>query len=178
MGTIKRAIIMVAGIGKRMQPVTFAIPKPLIKVNGKRMIDTVIDALHNNNINEIYVVVGYLKEQFYSWAEDRKDVVIIENPFFEKCNNISSLYVAKEHIEEAFIIDGDQVIYNPEILDIKYTKSGYNAVWTTEDTEEWLMSVYEKQFYYRWTILVLYIGLMFLRERKKIGYYLKQRGRK
>ena len=69
MNTVKRAIIMAAGIGKRMQPVTFDIPKPLIKVNGKRMIDSVIDALHKNSIFEIYVVVGYLKEQFYQWAK-------------------------------------------------------------------------------------------------------------
>ena len=64
MNQVKRAIIMAAGIGKRMQPVTLATPKPLVKVNGIRMIDTVIQGLHNNGIHEIYVVVGYLKEQF------------------------------------------------------------------------------------------------------------------
>ena len=68
--TVTRAVIMAAGIGKRMQPLTFDIPKPLIKVNGTRMIESVIAALRKNNINEIYVVVGYLKEQFYKWAEE------------------------------------------------------------------------------------------------------------
>ena len=47
---VKRAIIMAAGIGKRMQPLTFQTPKPLIEVNGKRMIDTIIDALLENGI--------------------------------------------------------------------------------------------------------------------------------
>ena len=65
---VKRAIIMAAGIGKRMQPLTFETPKPLVKVNGTRMIDTVINGLHEHGIYEIYVVVGHLKEQFYDWA--------------------------------------------------------------------------------------------------------------
>ena len=65
MHLVKRAIIMAAGIGKRMQPLTFTTPKPLVKVNGVRMIDTVVDGLNQNGINEIYVVVGHLKEQFY-----------------------------------------------------------------------------------------------------------------
>lgn len=43
MNQVKRAIIMAAGIGKRMQPVTLYTPKPMVRVNGKRMIDTVID---------------------------------------------------------------------------------------------------------------------------------------
>ena len=55
---------MAAGYGKRMLPVTLTTPKPLVKVNGVRMIDSVIDGLHKNGIHEIYVVIGYLKEQF------------------------------------------------------------------------------------------------------------------
>ena len=50
-----------------MQPLTLKTPKPLVKVNGVRMIDTVITALQQNGISEIYVVVGHLKEQFSSF---------------------------------------------------------------------------------------------------------------
>lgn len=141
MHTVKRAIIMAAGIGKRMQPVSLDTPKPLIKVNGKRMIDTVVDALHDNGIYEIYVVVGYLKEQFYEWVKGKIGISIIENPVYDQCNNISSLYAAREHLEDVIILDGDQIIYNSNILKPEFEKSGYNGIWIDGDTDEWLMTV-------------------------------------
>ena len=139
--TVKRAIIMAAGVGKRMQPLTIEIPKPLIKVNGVRMIDTVVSGLRENGIEEIYVVVGHLKEQFYKWAEGQRGVVIIENPYYDTCNNISSLYMAREYLGDCIILDGDQIIYNPAVLSPSFTLSGYNAVWCEEKTDEWLMEV-------------------------------------
>ena len=60
---------MAAGIGKRMYPITLKTPKPLVKVNGIRMIDTVIQGLYQQGIHEIYVVVGYQKEQFEQWSK-------------------------------------------------------------------------------------------------------------
>lgn len=138
---VKRAIIMAAGIGKRMQPLTFETPKPLVKVNGVRMIDTVVDGLRTNGISEIYVVIGHLKEQFHTWASERGDVEIIENPYYDTCNNISSLYVAREHLGDCIILDGDQIIYNSAILDPHFALSGYNAVWCEGETNEWLMDV-------------------------------------
>ena len=138
---VKRAIIMAAGIGKRMQPLTFETPKPLVKVKGVRMIDTVVDGLHINGIREIYVVVGYMKEQFYEWAKEKEEVQIIENPFYDTCNNISSLYFAREHLSDCIILDGDQIIYNPSVLEPQFTLSGYNAVRCDGETREWLMDV-------------------------------------
>lgn len=141
MHKVERAIIMAAGLGNRMHPVTLSTPKPLVKVNGVRMIDTVIQGLRQNGIPEIYVVVGYLKEQFTELEKEYPGLTLIDNPYFDTCNNISSLYVARDYIENAIILDGDQIIYNPAILSSEFERSGYNSVWTDEVTDEWLQTV-------------------------------------
>lgn len=141
MHRVKRAIIMAAGIGKRMWPITLETPKPLVQVNGRRMIDTVIGALHANGITEIYVVVGYLRDQFCGLKSEYPGVELIVNPYYDVYNNIASLYVAREHLEDVMILDGDQIIYNEGVLAPVFERSGYNAVWTKERTDEWLMQV-------------------------------------
>ena len=141
MNKVKRAVIVAAGAGVRMRPLTLTTPKPLISVNGTRMIDSVIAALHANGITEIYVVVGWLKEAFASLPEQYPGLTLIENPYFDRCNNISSLYLAREHLEDVIILDADQIIFNPEILSPDFERSGYNAIWTDEETSEWLMTV-------------------------------------
>lgn len=141
MPRVEKAVIMAAGLGNRMHPVTLTIPKPLVKVNGVRMIDTVIRGLHQNGIIEIYIVVGYLKEKFASLPQEYPGVQLIENPYYDSCNNISSLYVAREHLENVMILDGDQIIYNPKILSPTFDHSGYNSVWTDGKTDEWLQTV-------------------------------------
>ncbi len=138
---VTRAIIMAAGTGNRMHPVTLHTPKPLIRINGERMIDSVIKALHANGIEDIYVVTGYLKEQFRDLPEQYPGLRLIENPYYDTCNNIASLYVAREHLGDCMILDGDQIVYNPRILNPEFTLSGYSCVYTDEPTDEWLMEV-------------------------------------
>lgn len=137
----ERAVILAAGMGTRMRPVTLKTPKPLIKINNTRMIDTAVRGLHDNGIREIYVIVGYLKEKFRILEREYPGLKLIYNPYFDTCNNISSLYVARNYIENAIIMDGDQIIYNASVLEPSFECSGYNSVWTDNETEEWLQTV-------------------------------------
>ncbi len=140
MNIVKRAIIMAAGKGERLHPATLSVPKPLLAVRGVRMIDSIIRALHENGIFEIYVVVGYKKESFAQLPVQNPGLMLVENPWYETCNNISSLYVARQHLSDVVILDGDQLIFNSEVLAPQFERSGYNAVWTDEPTKEWILS--------------------------------------
>lgn len=130
MNKVRQAIIMAAGIGSRLRPITLHTPKPLVKVHGVRMIDTVLRGLLEQGIAEIYIVVGYRKERFAALKRDYPQIKLIENPYYAECNNISSLFAAREHLEDAMILDGDLIIRNPAVLSPVFERSGYNAIWT------------------------------------------------
>lgn len=141
MHKVQRAIIMAAGFGSRLQPLTSYTPKPLIKINGVRMIDSILTALHANGITEIYIVVGYLAEQFSCLEKEYPGVKLILNPDYANTNNISSLYAARNYLEDSIILDGDQLIKNKEVLTPYFEYSGYNAVWVEHNTKEWLLTL-------------------------------------
>ena len=90
----KRVIFMAAGFGSRLRPVTLEIAKPLVKVNGVRIIDTLIDGAMGAGIEELVVVCGYLGEQFDQLLYKYPNIQFIENPIYNEANNISSALCA------------------------------------------------------------------------------------
>lgn len=146
MNIAERAVIVAAGFGSRLLPITKEIPKPLIKVNGERIIDTIIDALHDNGIGEIYVVIGHLKERFYELLKKYPNLHFIENPYYGEYNNVSSLFLAKEYLENAIVLDGDQIIKNKNILQPFFYGSGYCCSWIDrENNGEWILNIEEEK---------------------------------
>lgn len=139
MPKVENAIIMAAGLGTRMRPLTNEIPKPLVKVNGKRMIETIIQGLNQNGITDISIVTGYLADKFDFLANKYSGIKLINNPYYQKYNNLSSLYVARNELKNTIILDGDQLINNLNILDSRFDKSGYAGSWVNEWTDEWIM---------------------------------------
>ena len=132
----KRAILLAAGFGSRMVPVTLHTPKPLVKVNGKRIIETLIDACLRAGVEEIYIVRGYLGEQFDQLTEKYPMIRFIENPFYDKANNISSAFSAKDYLENAYMMEADLFLSNPDIIQKYHQCSNFLAI-PKEKTDDW-----------------------------------------
>lgn len=80
------AILMASGLGTRMRPLTDTTPKPLIKVGSVPMIETVINALNKAKVENIFVVAGYLSEQFDYLKQKYSNLFIIKNPDYKTIN--------------------------------------------------------------------------------------------
>lgn len=113
---VKRAIFVAAGFGSRLVPITLNTPKPLVRVNGKRIIDGLLDACIEAEIPEIIIVRGYLKEQFDQLLYKYPNIKFIDNDYYNEANNISSAYLARDYLEQAYVFEADLLLYNPKII--------------------------------------------------------------
>lgn len=136
----KRAIFIAAGFGSRLVPVTLNTPKPLVRVNGKRIIDGLIDACLAAGINDIYIVRGYLAEQFDQLLYKYPMVKFLENPIYNEANNISSSMCARYMLSNAYVFEADLLISNPKIIKPYHYTSDFLAI-KKDRTDDWCFSV-------------------------------------
>ena len=136
----KKAIFIAAGFGTRLVPVTLNTPKPLVRVNGTRIIDTLIDACLKADITEIYIVRGYLSEQFDQLLYKYPMIKFLENPSYNEANNISSAMVARYLMQNSYIFEADLLISNPSIIKKYNYRSNVLGIWK-ERTDDWCLTV-------------------------------------
>ena len=136
---VKRAIFIAAGFGTRLVPITLNTPKPLVRVNGMRIIDTLIDACLSVGIDDIYIVRGYLAEQFDQLKYKYPMIRFLENPMYNEANNISSAVVARYLMQNAYILEADLLVKNPKILKKYHYQSDVLGIWK-ERTDDWCLT--------------------------------------
>lgn len=137
---VKRAIFLAAGFGSRMVPITLNTPKPLVLVKGKRIIETLLDAVVKAEIPEIIIVTGYLGEQFEVLLKKYPNIKLIENKLYNDANNISSALLIKDKLKNSYVLESDIVLYNEKLI----RKYEYNTNFLgkyVEMTDDWCFEI-------------------------------------
>lgn len=106
-----RLIILAAGQGLRLRPLTDSIPKCLVEVGGKSLLSRQIEVAHSLGISDIVVVAGYRAD-----ALNGLPVTVIENKEFQNTNMVYSLGKAEAYFDSDFIVSYGDIIYAPDVL--------------------------------------------------------------
>ena len=137
---VQRAIFVAAGFGSRLVPVTLNTPKPLVRVNGVRIIETLLDAVVNAEIEEIYIVRGYLGDQFDLLLNKYPMIKFIDNPMYNEANNISSAMCARFLLENAYVLESDLLLKNPDLITKYQYQSNFLGI-KCDRTDDWGVKV-------------------------------------
>ena len=137
---VRRAIFTAAGFGVRLAPITLNTPKPLVRVHGTRIIDGLIDAVLAAGIDEIYVVRGYLAEQFDQLLIKYPMIKFIENPMYSEANNISSALVAGDLFPNAYVFEADLLLRRPELIR-KYQYCSNFLGFHRDESDDWCFTL-------------------------------------
>lgn len=133
---VKRAVFFAAGFGSRLVPLTLEKPKPLIKVNGVRIIDTLLDAVLEAGIDDITIVRGYKKECLDELLDKYPMIQFVDNDDYDKANNISSAHLVRDLFQNTIVLESDLVLYNASIIE-KYVYHSFYMGIETESSDDW-----------------------------------------
>lgn len=141
---VQKALIMAAGYGSRFVPLTFDAPKGLLKVYGEAMIERQIKQLKEVGIDDITIVVGYMKEKF-EYLIDKFGCKLIYNHEYETKNNLSTIHAAFDEINNfnTYILSSDNFIKN-NIFHAYEGNAWYSARHYKEETREWQLVTNKK----------------------------------
>lgn len=136
---VKNAVLMAAGYGSRLAPITDKKPKGLLRIRGEVLVERQIQQLVAAGIEDIFLVVGYRKEQFSYLASD-PHVHIVENPDYWRYNNTSSIYRVLDVLDNTYICSADNY-FTENVFEPYVCRSYYAAVYGEGPTEEYYLSV-------------------------------------
>lgn len=136
---MEKALLMAAGKGSRINEISKEIPKPLINVLGKPIIESIIENLLKIDIQEIIIAVGYKKEKYLYLGEKYPNITFVENKDFDNTNTISSFYYARNHIKgyNTIILEADLYFSNLNQLKVNLSNSSYFMKKTDPQDYEW-----------------------------------------
>ncbi len=135
MTKVDNAVIMAAGTSSRFAPLSFEKPKSLFPVRGEILLERQIRQIKEAGIEQIIIVVGYMKERF-SYLKSKYGVTLIENNDYLRRNNNGSIYAAKKYLRNSYICSADNYfIKNP--FEKEAPEAYYSVVFIKGATQEW-----------------------------------------
>lgn len=117
---VTTAVLLAAGTGSRLQPLTNDAPKCLSEVNGVAILERLVGCLRDNDFKRLVVVVGYLDHCIRDFLEEWEDELTIEyvvNPRYATTNNLYSLWLARTHIAGPFLLVESDVVFDSQLLE-------------------------------------------------------------
>ncbi len=136
-----QAIILAAGMGKRLKELTKDSTKCMIQVNGITLIERMLNSLDSLNLSKIVIVVGYASDkliEFIKTLDVKTQIVYVKNEVYNKTNNIYSLYLAREYLlkEDTLLLESD-LIFEKEVLD-RIIKNPFPNLALVAKYENWM----------------------------------------
>jgi CTP:phosphocholine cytidylyltransferase-like protein/thiamine kinase-like enzyme len=135
---VRNAIILSAGIGERAVPMTYETPKGLLKVFGEPMIERQIAQLREKGIDDITIVVGYMRERF-EYLADEYGCLLVFNPEYAAKNNLASLYLVRDRLSSTYVCVSDNYM-EENIFAGSEPHSWFSAPFYKGSTTEWIVS--------------------------------------
>lgn len=117
---ISTALLLAAGTGSRLRPLTLDAPKCLTEVGGKPILERLVENLRVQGITRLVVVTGYMDQSIVEFLQDNAadmQVEYIFNPDYQTTNNIYSLWLAREKIQEPFLLVESDLVFDASMLD-------------------------------------------------------------
>lgn len=117
---VKKALILAAGYGKRLRPITNEIPKPMVKVNGVPLLENALNILSEVGITEVGIVVGHMADYIRNYFGDSyhgMKVTYYENERYLETNNIVSLYMAMDFCNDDMLMLESDLFYHKEMIE-------------------------------------------------------------